>query len=225
MNILILNGSPRGLKGNTGILINAFVKALQQDDVGVEVISLGEIALNPCTGCMTCSRTGICPINDDVSAIQKKMLVADGLVYASPNYMMNVSGHMKMFMDRCFTHIHCQTMVGKYGAALVSSAGPIFDSIEEYILSILGFLGCWKVGSAGAAVMQLEDEDERANVCAEVGELARTLVAAIQSKQPIADQVDYREQTFSMMRYMVSNKRDEWQYEYQYWKEHWGVEE
>jgi hypothetical protein len=28
-----------------------------------------------------------------------------------------------------------------------------------------------------------------------------------------------------MMRSMVSNKRDEWQYEYRYWKEHWGLEE
>ena len=225
MKILIINGSPNGLKGNTGQLINPFVKTLKQEGVDTEIINLGEIALNPCTGCMACSRTGTCVIKDDVAGIQKKMLAADGLVYASPNYMMNVSGHMKMFMDRCFTHVHCQTMVGKYGAALVSSAGPIFDTIEEYIQSILGFLGCWKVGSIGACVMQLEDEDELANVCAEVGELARKLIAAIKAGQPIADQVDYREQTFSMMRYMVSNKRDDWQYEYRYWKEHWGVEE
>lgn len=225
MNILIINGSPRGMNGNTGVLIQACVDALKQEGVDTEVVNLGEIALNPCTGCEACSRTGACVIKDDVAGIQKKMLAADGLVYASPNYMMNVSGHMKMFMDRCFTHVHCQTMVGKYGAALVSSAGPIFDTIEEYMLSILGFLGCWKVGSTGAAVMQLEDADERANVCAEVGELARKLVAAIRSKQPIADQEEYREQTFSMMQFMVSNKRNDWPYEYQYWKEHWGVEE
>jgi multimeric flavodoxin WrbA len=225
MNILIINGSPRGLRGNTGILINACVEALKQEGADAEVVNLGDISLEPCTGCMTCSRTGTCPIDDDVAGIQKKMLAADGLVYASPNYMMNVSGHMKMFMDRCFTQVHCQTMVGKYGAALVSSAGPIFDTIEEYILSILGFLGCWKVGSAGVAVMQLEDDDERENICAEVKELARKLVSAIQGGQPIDDQVEYREQTFSMMRYMVSNKRDEWQHEYEYWKEHWGLEE
>ncbi len=225
MKILIINGSPRGLKGNTGQLINAFVKTLQQEDVGSEVVNLGEIALNPCTGCEACARTGVCVIKDDVAGIQKKMLAADGLVYASPNYMMNVSGHMKMFMDRCFTHVHCQTMVGKYGAALVSSAGPIFETIEEYLLSVQGFLGCWKVGSAGACVMQLEDEDECQNVCVEVGEVARKLVAAIKAGQPIADQVDYREQTFSMMQFMVSNKRDAWPYEYQYWKERWGVEE
>lgn len=224
MNILIINGSPRGLTGNTGILINACVDALKKAGVDAEVVNLGEIALKPCTGCMSCSMTGTCPIKDDVAGIQKKMLAADGFVYASPNYMMNVSGHMKMFMDRCFTHVHCQTMVGKYGIALVSSAGPIFDTIEEYMLSILGFLGCWKVGSTGACVMQLEDDGERMNVCTEAGELARKLVSAIQGGQPIADQVEYREQTFSMMRYMVSNKRDEWQHEYQYWKDHWGLE-
>ena len=27
-----------------------------------------------------------------------------------------------------------------------------------------------------------------------------------------------------MMRYMVTNKRDEWQYEYRCWKEHYGLE-
>jgi multimeric flavodoxin WrbA len=225
MKILIINGSPRGLKGNTGQLINAFVKTLQQEDVGSEVINLGEIELNPCTGCEACSRTGACVIKDDVAGIQKKMLAADGLVYASPNYMMNVSGHMKMFMDRCFTHVHCQTMVGKYGAALVSSAGPIFDTIEEYLLSVQSFLGCWKVGSAGACVMQLEDEDECQNVCVEVGEVARKLVAAIKAGQPIAGQEEYREQLFATMQFMVSNKRDAWPYEYQYWKEHWDIGE
>ncbi|MCP4716304.1 MAG: flavodoxin family protein, partial [Deltaproteobacteria bacterium] len=186
MNILIVNGSPRGLRGNTGQMINVFVKTLRQEDVDTEIINLGDIALHPCTGCEACSRTGKCVIKDDVADIQKKMLAADGLVCASPNYIMNVSGHMKMFMDRCFTHIHCQTMVGKYGAALVSSAGPVFDSIEEYILSVQGFLGCWKVGSAGAAVMQLEDDDERENVFAEVVALAHKLISAIQSQQPIA---------------------------------------
>ncbi len=58
-----------------------------------------------------------------------------------------------------------------------------------------------------------------------MGELASTLVAAIKVGQPIADQEEYREQTFSMMQFMVSNKRDDWPYEYQYWKEHWGVDE
>ena len=89
------------------------------------------------------------------------MLAAEGIVFASLNYMMNVSGHMKMFMDRCFTHVQCQSMVGKYGAVLLTSAGPIFESIEDYMLSILRFLGCWTVGSSGAAVLQLEDDDER----------------------------------------------------------------
>jgi len=225
MNILIINGSPRGLKGNTGQLITAFVNMLQLEGVDSEVINLGDIKLNPCTGCEACSRTGACVIKDDVAGIQKKMLAADGFVYASPNYMMNVSGHIKMFMDRCFTHVHCQTMVGKYGAALVSSAGPIFDTIEEYLLSVQGFLGCWKVGSAGACVMQLEDEDEIKTVQAEVAELARKQIAAIKTGEPIADQVDDREQLFAMMQFMVSNKRDDWPYEYQYWKDHWGVEE
>ena len=161
MRIVIINGSPRGLNGNTGKLIKVFADSAINEGAEIEIVNLSDISLNPCQGCEVCSKTGACVINDDVDKIQDTMLSADGIVFASPNYMMNVSGHMKMFMDRCFTHVHCQTMVGKYGAVLVTSAGPIFESIEDYMLSILGFFGCWTVGSTGAAVLQLEDDDER----------------------------------------------------------------
>lgn len=139
--------------------------------------------------------------------------------------MMNVSGHMKMFMDRCFTHVHCQSMVGKYGAVLLTSAGPIFESIEDYMLSILGFLGCWTVGSSGAAVLQLEDDDERQNVFTETKALAKKMVEAIKNSSPFPDQEEKRQQIFEMMKLMVCNKKEDWPHEYHYWQTRWGIEE
>jgi multimeric flavodoxin WrbA len=218
MKITIINGSPRGLKGNTGQIVRVFEEALKKEGADIEIINLADISINPCRGCEVCSKTGSCVIKDDVPGVQRTMLASDGIVLASPNYMMNVSGHMKMFMDRCFTHVHCQTMVGKYGAALVTSAGPIFDAIEEYMLSILGFYGCWAVGSAGAAVMQLEDDDERRQVFAETAGLGKDLFEAIKNRQAFPDQEEKREQTFEMMKLMVFNKRDDWPHEYAYWQ-------
>ena len=224
MKIIIINGSPRGLNGNTGKLVKVFADSAINEGSEIEIANLSDISLNPCQGCEVCSKTGSCAISDDVEKIQDTMLSADGIVLASPNYMMNVSGHMKMFMDRCFTHVHCQSMVGKYGAVLLTSAGPIFDSIEEYMLSILGFFGCWTVGSTGAAVMQLEDDDERRAVFAETKALAKKLIEAINNQDAFPDQEEKRQQIFEMMKLMVCNKKDDWPYEYEYWQSRWCVE-
>ena len=225
MKIVIINGSPQGLNGNTGKLVQVFADSAIIEGAENEIVNLSDISLNPCQGCEICSKTGSCVINDDVGKIQDSMLSADGIVLASPNYMMNVSGHMKMFMDRCFTHVHCQTMVGKYGAVLLTSAGPIFDSIEDYMLSILGFFGCWTVGSTGAAVLQLEDDDERLAVFAETKALAKKLIESINNQDAFPDQEEKRQQIFEMMKLMVCNKKDDWPHEYDYWHTRWGVED
>ncbi len=225
MKIIIINGSPRGLNGNTGKLVQVFADSAINEGAEIEIVNLSDISLNPCQGCEVCSKTGSCVISDDAGKIQDTMLSADGIVLASPNYMMNVSGHMKMFMDRCFTHVHCQTMVGKYGAVLLTSAGPIFDSIEEYMLSILGFFGCWTVGSTGAAVLQLENDDERLAVFAETKALAKKLIESINNQYAFPDQEEKRQQIFEMMKLMVCNKKDDWPHEYDYWRTRWGVED
>ena len=225
MKIVIINGSPRALKGNTGQLVKVFAESVKKEGAETEIVNLFDVSIHPCQGCEVCSKTGSCVIKDDVADIQDTMLAADGIVFASPNYMMNVSGHMKMFMDRCFTHVHCQSMVGKYGAVLVTSAGPIFESIEEYMLSILGFLGCWTVGSAGAAVLQLEDDDECQNVFAETAALGKKIVEAITTRAAFPDQEDKRQQIFEMMKLMGCNKKEDWPHEYNYWRTRGGIEE
>ena len=225
MKLVIINGSPRGLKGNTGQLVNVFSESALKEGAEIELVNLTDRSLNPCLGCEICSKTGSCVIKDDAADIQDSMLAAEGIVFASPNYMMNVSGHMKMFMDRCFTHVHCQSMVGKYGAVLVTSAGPIFESIEDYMLSILGFLGCWTVGSTGACVLQLEDDDERQNVFTEVESLAKKMVEAIKMRAAFPDQEEKRQQIFEMMKLMVCNKQEDWPHEYHYWQTRWGIDE
>ena len=213
------------MKGNTGQLVKVFSESALKEGAEIEVVNLTDLSLNPCQGCEICSKTGACVIKDDVADIQDSMLAAEGIVFASPNYMMNVSGHMKMFMDRCFTHVHCQSMVGKYGAVIVTSAGPIFESIEDYMLSILGFLGCWTVGSSGACVLQLEDDDERQNVFMETEALGKKMVEAIQMGAALPDQEEKRQQFFEMMKLMVCNKKEDWPHEYHYWQTRWGIDE
>ena len=46
MNIVVINGSPRGMNGNTGILVNACVDALKVEGVNSSVINLGEVKIH-----------------------------------------------------------------------------------------------------------------------------------------------------------------------------------
>ncbi len=225
MQLVIVNGSPHGLDGNTGKLIRSFRSAAEEQGAAVETLNLSDYTVHPCRGCEVCSKTGTCVIDDDAPKLQQKFLAADGIVLASPNYMMNVSGQLKVFLDRIFSHVHCQTLYGKYGAALVTAAGPVFEGVEEYLMSIFGFLGCWKVGSIGAASLQLEDPDECSRMQGEAADLARRFVEAIKNGETFPDQEEKRSQVFEMMKMMVQAKQDAWAYEYRYWKTNWGIEE
>ena len=42
----------------------------------------------------------LCPLKDDRSIIEEKIKNADGVIFTSPNYVFNVSGLMKNFIDR-----------------------------------------------------------------------------------------------------------------------------
>lgn len=102
MNILVVNGSPLGKKGNTYILQEAFVKGAKKANASVEEIFLNKKKIKPCLGCYTCwIRTpGKCIIKDDQSKILEKFEWADTFVLATPLYVDGMTAQTKTFIDR-----------------------------------------------------------------------------------------------------------------------------
>ena len=161
--------------------------------------------------------------NDDYLKINEAMLASDGVILASPNYISNVSSQMKAFLDRSFCFLfHCQAMNGKYGAVVVTSGGPQYQPVEDYLMHVTGSMGCWKVGSIVAATAQAEDPDERTRVMDEAQALGCSLVKAVKTKQAFPDQKEEREMTFEVMRWLVESTKDEAPFEYEYWQKHWS---
>jgi multimeric flavodoxin WrbA len=150
------------------------------------------------------------------------MLDAEGIVLASPNYIYNVSAQMKALLDRSFSMFHCQMLAGKYGAALLTSGGPLYEQVEQYLMHVIGNSGCWKVGSLTVTETQLRDPEEQSQVLKEAYDLGRKLAAAISGKIQFPDQEAEREQCFEMMRWLVEQERDNWPYEYEYWQRYWS---
>lgn len=81
----------------------------------IERISLGQLDLNTCRGCRVCFDKGEekCPLKDDVLSIRDKMILADGILAASPVYVEDVNGIMKNWIDRMAFNCHRPAFAGK----------------------------------------------------------------------------------------------------------------
>lgn len=104
MNILVINGSPRGEKSNSYQLTKAFLKGIRQetDDVQIRERMVCQMEIRPCMGCFSCwNRTpGKCCIEDDMAQVIQDMLWADLTVWSFPLYYFTVPGALKNLIDR-----------------------------------------------------------------------------------------------------------------------------
>ncbi|MFH1200823.1 MAG: flavodoxin family protein [bacterium] len=101
--VLIINGSPNGESGNTGLLINAFAQGLEEAGASVEKLSVRDLKINPCLGCFGCwdKTPGFCvQKKDDMATVIQKMEEADILVLGSPVHLDGITGPLMTLLGR-----------------------------------------------------------------------------------------------------------------------------
>ena len=100
---LVILGSPRK-KGNSATLAGRVTAGLRAAGAEVESVCLYDMNFLPCTACNGCrgSIEKDCVLDDDMRGVFGKLRRADIWVIASPIYWFNVSGKMKLFMDRWY---------------------------------------------------------------------------------------------------------------------------
>lgn len=103
MNILVLNGSPKGEKSNTLQITKAFLKGIQNtEQVSIEIIDISRANIGHCKGCFGCwtATPGKCVIKDDMSVLYDKYISADLVIWSFPLYFFSMPSKAKVFMDR-----------------------------------------------------------------------------------------------------------------------------
>jgi multimeric flavodoxin WrbA len=102
MKILAINGSPRGRNSNTNIMVTALLKGAESAGAETENIFLSEKNIQQCRGCHTCwfKTPGQCAIDDDAKGVLDAMGDADIILFATPVYVLNISGTLKTLVDR-----------------------------------------------------------------------------------------------------------------------------
>lgn len=151
MKILAIHGSPRTLRSTTRQLANLVLEGAAEAGAGTELVDLCDLKITPCTACEGCSFNGICVYEDDMPALVERMMEADGIVFASPVYIDNVSGQMKIFFDRLADAIHYQTISAKYGCSVANTHTSGADVVVAYQNHVLNYLGVVSVGGIGVA--------------------------------------------------------------------------
>ena len=177
MKIIAINGSPRTIQSTTRKLAQAVLEGAAELGVETEIVDLCDLRVTPCTACEGCSFNGICVYDDDVPIIVERMKVADGILFASPVYIDNVSGQMKIFFDRLADVIHYQTLAGKYGCSVATTHTSGGDEVIAYQNHVLNYLGIVAVG--GLSIATGGDTDVVDSREADGRELGRKLGHAI----------------------------------------------
>jgi multimeric flavodoxin WrbA len=101
MKAVAINGSPRKDKGNTGMILNAFIQGMKDAGAEIEVFYTKKLKPKPCTGEMQCwwETPGECYIKDDMQKVYPKLRDTDTIILATPVYI-PLPGEMQIFINR-----------------------------------------------------------------------------------------------------------------------------
>ncbi|MTI69301.1 MAG: flavodoxin family protein [Firmicutes bacterium] len=102
MKIVVINGSPKGKASATNVMSKSFLKGAKEAGAETVNIFLSEKRIEHCKGCFSCwfNNPGKCIIDDDMKEVLKLAKGGDVFVLATPLYFDNISGMLKVFMDR-----------------------------------------------------------------------------------------------------------------------------
>ncbi|MBA7700899.1 2-amino-4-deoxychorismate dehydrogenase [subsurface metagenome] len=159
-------GSPRK-DGNTELLTQHTLKAIAEEGLDTELISLAGLDIRPCNACMVCREEERCPIDDDLFPLYTKIKGAEAIILASPVYYGSATALLKAFMERTgYISGPKRVFAGKVGGPLVVArrAGQNFTHAQiSYWFHILGFYmpgsSYWNI-AFGREKGEVQDDEE-----------------------------------------------------------------
>lgn len=99
--VIAFAGSPRK-QGHTWQLLNELIRGVESKGGEVNVYDLNDPELRGCQGCFYCRANPGCPVDDILTPFYFEIAEASAVVVASPVFFGDVSGQVKMWLDRMF---------------------------------------------------------------------------------------------------------------------------
>jgi len=119
LNAIGIVGSPRK-GGNTETLTAHCLKAIAEEGLDTELISLAGLDIKGCNACGYCSDHEGCSIEDDLQPVYAKMVETDAIIVGSPVYYSSSTSLVKGFLERAaYMSRGSRVFKGKVGGPLV----------------------------------------------------------------------------------------------------------
>lgn len=133
MDIVALMGSPRK-HANTDMLLDEMIKGAEEKGHNVVKYYIGDLDVHPCRGCGVCMQGKDCVFKDDGLKVTHEIANAEGLIVSTPVYFGQMTGDLKVLLDRLYgiTHNPLIPLSGKV-ALIFTHLGPegYYDSYIE----------------------------------------------------------------------------------------------
>lgn len=147
MNVLVINGSPKGEKSDCLKITRAFISGLEEKSstpVITTYTHLSQLTILDCKGCHCCwgPTPGFCCQKDDMSALLDRICDSDLVIWSTPLYSYSFPSKMKAVIDRLMP-LSCPTQVaysngevhhefrGKFHGTNMLISGCGFPQIEK----------------------------------------------------------------------------------------------
>ncbi|MBN1648891.1 MAG: flavodoxin family protein [Spirochaetales bacterium] len=218
--ITAIIGSPLKTRSNTAEMTRLFLQKVQELDESIEyeIIVLGNNSVKMCTGCWACTEKGYCVQNDDLQAIQNKLLESDMLILGSPVYVHAATAQFKAFCDRIFIWFHTMKLLGKPVITAVTTAGSGTRPVEKYLNMICCLLGTIQLGHLRGIGYKPGQLQEKESIQQKYRTLAAKTVSVLNGKKTLKPSF-MNKLYFWSMRMKAIHAKEVLVYEYNYWKQ------
>lgn len=218
--VLAIMGSPRKLE--TYKIVQQFERELKSHgQVEFKYLYLKDVHLETCKGCFRCLEDGeqLCPLKDDRDAIFQQIMEADGVIFASPVYSLQVTALMKNLLDRLAYIFHRPCFHGKTSIAIITQGVYGGKNVIKYLNEVAhfwGFLTTHGVGVTTPPGVRLPAEQKKIDDAVAKGAAAfyRNLTRVQAVKPRLMDVIMFR-----MIRTLKPYTSDIMPRDYEYFKE------
>lgn len=151
--VFAINGSPKMEKGNTAVLLGAFLDGMKEAGAFVELFYAQRLKVKDCAADFDCwwEKPGECIIQDDMQTLYPKMREADILVLATPVYI-PLPGVMQNFLNRL-----CPLMEPQLEFRNGRTRVKFHDAVHIRKIVLVSTSGWWEMGNFGT-VLRIAEE-------------------------------------------------------------------
>ncbi len=147
-----------------------------------------------CAGCHACLNKGreFCPRAEQVSPILNSMLASDVIIIGSPTYIMEMTGHIKCFLEHIFTlwlpHRPEEAMFSKTAVVISTAAGAGMKNVVKSLARQMFYLGIPKIYKLPFRVMAASwdgvNEKTKKKIDIKTDRTARKIIAKNKKASP-----------------------------------------